>query len=101
MKPPKHPRTMQEAFGPYTDRHIIYTRRPDPLVRVWLRIVGYVALCIGMLLLATALLLPFAAHAQGMQNGCGSPPLAPTGFYYVCMCDGSGGNCQFVLVSRR
>jgi hypothetical protein len=41
------------------------------------------------------------SYAQSWQGGCGAPPQAPQGFYYICVCDSMGGNCQFVLVEKK
>lgn len=42
-----------------------------------------------------------AAKAQTMSGGCGVPPLAPPGMYYMCICDKMGNNCQLILISKR
>jgi len=41
------------------------------------------------------------ANAQGMVGGCGKPPQAPPGMYYMCICNNVGNNCQLVLISKK
>jgi len=52
-------------------------------------------------LAGSLLIVASQSKAQGMSGGCGLPPIAPVGMYYVCLCDAGGNNCNLVLVSKR